>query len=239
MLKMGVLRVTSTKKPPIRHKINIRSPWLAELGFIPGGAVFASPEQDGFTLTLQNATQNIAQGNACGNGKLIHVGAERIDKKPALSLNFANNFATTGLSGGDFLIAQYQYGLITARKIPDVQKCYIVDARNHGPYLRLNGAWLSDIGFSLDSIVTADISRDFIILRLWDDPAATYDDIVKFARPNKLQVLQAQKNQHITFIDLDAHILERAGLESGDICGICHKYGAFTLFKPDLKKLGF
>ena len=147
--------------------------------------------------------------------------------------------AYTLLTGGDFLATGYQYGLITARKIPDVQKCYIVDARNHGPFLRLNGVWLSDIGFSLDSIVTADISRDFIILRLWDDPTATYDDIVKFARPHRLQILQAQKNQHITFIDLDAHILDRAGLQFGDICGICHKHGAITLFKPDLKKLGF
>ena len=230
MLKMGVLHVTSTKKPPIRHKINIRSPWLADLGFIPGTAVFASPEQDGFTLSLQNYSNE--------NGKLIHVGLEKVDK-PALSLNFANNFATAGLSGGDFLAAGYQYGLITARKIPDVQKCYTVGFRSHGPFLRLYGDWISDLGFLLDSIVIATISRDFIVLRLWDDPAATYDDIVKFARPNKLQVLQVHKNQLITFIDLDAHVLERAGLESGDICGICHKHGAITLFKPDLQKLGF
>ena len=234
MLKMGVLHVTSTKKPPIRHKINIRSPWLAEMGFIPGAAVCASPEQDGFTLTLQNIVQN----SAYGNGKLIHVGLEKVDK-PALSLNFANNFATTGLTGGDFLAAGYQYGVITARKIPDVQNCYTVGSRSHGPFLRLYGDWISDLGFLLDSIVTAAISRDLITLRLWDDPSATYDDIVKFARLNKLQVLQVRKNQLVTFIDLDAHILERAGLKSGDICGICHKHGGITLFKPDLKKLGF
>ena len=230
MLKVVVLCVSSTKKPPIRHKIKICSPWLAELGFIPGTAVFASPEQDGFTLSLQSYSN--------GNGKFIHVGLEKTDK-PALSLNFANNFATTGLTGGDFLAAGYQYGLITARKIPDAQKCYIVGSRSHCPFLRLYGDWLSDLGFLFDSIVTAAISRDLIILRLWDDPAATYDDIVKFARLNKLQVLQTRKNQLITFIDLDSHILDRAGLESGDICGICHKHGAITLFKPDLQKLGF
>jgi len=231
-LRMGVLHVTSTKKPPYRCKVNIRSPWLADLGFSHGSAVTAVPQQDGFTLTLKNTVNE--------NGKLIHVGLGGDAKnKPALSLNFANNFSTTGLSGGDFLAAGYEYGVITARKLPDAQKYYVVGARNHGAFLRLNGAWLSNAEFLPDSIAIVAVDRDCIILQLWNDTASSYGEIVKFARMHKCQILQVQKNQHIIFIDLDAHILHRAGFEPGCLSGVHYDCGIIKLFKPDLRKLGF
>jgi len=231
-MNMAILHITMTKKPPCRTKVSLRSTTrLADLGFVYNASVRAIPQSDGFTLALQN------EHSEKDSGKLIHVGRE--GKKLALTLNFAKNFTVAGLSAGDFLAARYEYGVITARKLPPAQKYYVIGSQNYGAFLRLYGEWLNNAGFLPDTIATVDIQRDGMTLQLWDEPAATYGDIVKFARTHKYQVLQPQKNQHITFMDLDGYILNRAGLDTGDIAGIHCEHGRITLFKPDLHKLGF
>ena len=228
---MTVLHITATKKPPCRTKISIRFSWLADMGFVYGAPVWATPQPDGFTLALMNKHRQE------DGSKLIHVGSD--GKKLALTLNFAKNFSVAGLTAGDFLAAQYEHGLITAKKLPPAQKYYVVGAQNYGAFLRLCGEWLNDAGFLPDSIVTVAVRQGCIILRLWNDHAATYGEIVKFARANQYQILQAQRNQKITFIDLDSYLLDCAGLDTGDITGVHYEYGRITLFKPDLQKLGF
>ena len=232
-MKTAILQITATKKPPYRTKIGIRSSWLADIGFVCGVPVRAIPLPDGFILALQDECNR-------HNGKLIHVGLD--GTKLALTLNFANNFTIAGLAAGDFLAARYEYGIITAKKLPPAQKYYVVASHNHGAFLRLNGAWLNDAGFLPDTIAMVAVQRDCISLRLWDETAesaASYSEIVKFARTHQYQILQAQKNQHITIIDLDGYLLNRAGVNTGDIAGIHYEHGRITLFKPDLQKLGF
>jgi len=233
-MKMRVLHVTTTKEPPCRTKIKISSPWLADMGFVYGAPVRAIPLPDGLTLVLQN------EHNEKEGGKLIHVGLYR--DKPTMTLNFSKSFSIPGLATGDFLAARYEYGVITARKISRAQKYCAVASHNHGAFLRLNGAWLDDAGFLSDTIVMAAVCRDCITLRLWDEsakPNATYSDIVKFARAHKYQVLRAQVNQKITYINLGAHLLSRAGFGIGDIAGIHYEHGRITLLRSDLQQLGF
>ena len=215
----------------LRTKVNVRSSWLADIGFVYGVPVRAIPQPEGFTLALQ--TERYEKDT----GKLIHVGRE--GKKLALTLNFAKNFTVAGLSAGDFLAARYEYGVIAARKLPPAQKYYVVGSQNYGAFLRLYGEWLNHAGFLPDTIATVAARRDGMTLQLWDEPAATYSDIVKFAREHQYQVIQPQKNQNITFIDLDCYMLNRAGLDTGDIAGIHYEHRRITLFKPDLRKLGF
>ena len=232
-MKMAILQITTTKNPPFRMKIGIRSNWLADIGFVYGAPVRAVPLPDGFILALQDEHSEMINSN----GKLIHVGLD--GTRLALTLNFAKNFSIAGLSAGDFLAAQYEYGAITAKKLPPAQKYYVVGAHNYSAFLRLSGEWLNDVGFLPDVIVTAAMQPDCITLQLWDKPDTTYCEIVKFARTHQYQVLQTQRNQHITFIDLDDCLLNRAGVNSGDIAGVHYEYGRITLFKPDLQKLRF
>ena len=110
---------------------------------------------------------------------------------------------------------------------------------NSCAFLRLYGPWLDDAGVFLDGgIVTVAVAPACITLRVWDDPDMSYTDIVKFARKLRYQLVQAQKNQDVTFIDLDSHMLGRAGFDIGDVCGVRYERGIITLFKPDLQKLG-
>ena len=232
-MKMGVVRVTTTKKPPYRSKIKITSPFLNDIGFIQGTPIIATLRPDGFTLNLRDIN---GADKMCGNSKLIHVGLD--GKKTTLTLNFSNNFSTPELSTDDFLAIRYEYGVITAKKLPPAQKYYVVAAQNYGAFLRLNGAWLTEAGFMPDAIVTVARQPGNITLRTWEDMTSTYDEIVKFARAHQYQVMQVQRNQEITFFDLDGYLLNRAGFETNSIAGINYEYGTISLFKPDLQKLG-
>ena len=137
------------------------------------------------------------------------------------------------------MLAKYEYGTIAARKLPPAHKYYVVAALNYSAFLRLYGEWLNDAGFLPDVIATVAIKPGCITLRTWSEPAASYSDIVKFARERKYQIAQPQKNQDITYIDLDCCLLDRAGFVTGDFCGVRYDCGIITLFKPDLQKLGF
>ena len=232
MMKMGILHVTATKNPPYRTKINIRPLWLAEIGFVHGVHVYAIPRQGGFTLTLRN--------NGAENGKLIHVGLD--GKKLSLTVNVAKNFAATELAAGDFLAVKYEYGVITAQKLPGAQTYYMIGSRDYDAHLQMCGNWISDAGFLPDTITIVAATNEGITLAAWKDTtstAATYSDIVKFARERKCQIIQPHKNQHVTVVDISGYTLNRAGFASGDIVGINYDSGTIKLFKPDLQKLGF
>jgi len=229
---MGVLHVTTTKQPPYRSRITVRSPWLAGMGFVNGAAVRAVPIQDGFTLSLLN------EKNVRERGKLLRVGLAT-NQRLILTLYLAQNFATTGLVDGDFLAAGYEYGLITAMKLPEAQKYYVMGYQNHGAFLQMSGGWLDDTGFAPDTITTVALTRDGISFTAWNDASITYGEIVKHARERMYQIIQARRNQQITTMDVPGYIFTRAGFGQGDIVGVRYEYGTIQLFKPDLRKLGF
>jgi hypothetical protein len=230
-MKMGVLRVNAIEKPHYRTKINIRPPWLCDMGFVYGALVSAVPQMDGFNLTLQPED----------GGKLLRVG--QANKKPNpvchIIINFARDFPLPGLSAGDFLAAGYDYGIIKARKLPEAQNYFVVGAQNYDAFLRMNGSWLSDAGFVPDDIVAVSVSLGCITFRVWKDTTAKYSEIVKFAREHKYQLLQVRKNQHISIIDISGYLLHNAGFVKDDIAGVHYEQGVIKLFKPDLQKLGF
>jgi len=230
-MSIGVLHVTGTKKPPYRTKVNIRSLWLAGMGFVYDAPVWAVPQDNGFTLALRG------EHGVNEVGKLIHVGREGV--KLALTLNFAKNFAVAGLNAGDYLAARFEYGIIQARKLPDAQNYYVVGSRDYDAFLQMCGGWLDDAGFVPDTITTVAVADGSITLRAWQDTTASYGDIVKLARERKCQIIQPKRNQYVTVVDISSYILGGAGFKTGDIAGIRYEYGSMTVFKPDLQKLGF
>ena len=239
VVKIGILHVTSSKKPPRRLRICIRSPWLADMGFVHGVPILAIPQQNGFAVVLQGEHDGKTKAEG---GTLMHVGLS-VKKMSNIMLNFSKNFsiAETGLSVGDFLAAKYEYGIITARKLPDAQKYYIVVTQNREPFLRMSGEWLLDAGFPPDTIVTVAVSaaRENITFYAWKGTTEKYDEMVKFARKQKYHIIQTRKNQQLTVLDAPGYILEHATFKTGDMLGVRYQNGVITLFKPDLRKLGF
>ena len=226
---MGVLHVTSTKKPPLRLRVRICSPWLAETGFTYGSAIRAVPHTHGFTLTLYS------KGDVLSGGKIIRVNQDR--GKPGITLNLANNFATTGLLAGDYLAASFEYGRIIAQKLPDTDKYCLTGDRSGNVFMQLSGSWLSEIGLLPGAISTVAVTPEGIHINLCDDLEGSYGTLVKSARSSGHQLVQARRNQQITILDIPEYILHRAGFGAGDIIGIEHKYGLIRLFRPDLNAL--
>lgn len=225
------MHVTTTMKPPYRDKVHICSPLLVDMGFAQGTPVRAVPQQHGFTLTLGY------EGCMGGYGKLIHVSAAATGKL-SITVNLAGNFATTGLSVGDFLAARYEYGAISARRLPEARKYYVVGSRGCDAFLRLSGAWLCDAGFEPDTITVVSTTQDGVTFTAWSDEAARYGDIVKYARRRRCQIIQPKRNQRITVMDVSGYLLGGAGFGIGDIAGVRYEYGSIKLFKPDLRALG-
>jgi hypothetical protein len=231
-MKIGFLQVTEITKPYYRAKVNIYSPWLADMGFVQGAPVVAVPQQDGFTLSLQSSS------NKKGDGKLIHV-VLTSKKNPTITVGLGKNFSTTGLNAGDFLAAGYEYGTIRAKKLPDAQKYYVIGLQNYSAFLQMGGEWLDNLGFKAHAVAITSINNGCLTFKLWNDDNAKYSEIVKFARQHKGQIVQPRKSQLCTVIDIPGYLLFGAGFKSGDISGVICEYGTIKIFRPDLRKLGF
>jgi hypothetical protein len=224
IVNYSILQAYTRETPNRRTAITIRFSWLAKMGFVSGALVCAVPQQDGFTLTLQNNENT-------GHGKTLCVGLEQ---RPRLSVSIARDFPIPELSGGDFLAAAYEYGTITARKLPPADKYYVVDTQNHGAYLRLNGGWMDEAGFPPDTIAIVASDNNLITFSAWNGKHSEYPELVKHARKHKWQVIQTREAQAITFMELFADSLDKVGLKHGDIAGIRCEHGKMTLFKPTL-----
>ena len=221
-----ILRVYARTKPNKRTFIPISFTWFAKIGFVSGALACAVPHSDGFTLTLQNSEN-------AGHVKTIRVGA---GKRAALTVGISRDFQMPDLSEGDFLVAAYEYGKITARKLPTADKYYVVDTRNHNSYLRLNGGWLNETGFPPDTITIIEKAHgeNEIIFSAWHGNRDEYPELVKQARKHKQQIMQTRQGDSITFIELFADVLNKVGLKNGDVAGIRCGQGKITLFKPSL-----
>jgi len=229
-LKTGLLRVTATKKPPYRSRVDIRPTWLADFGFVHGTSLYAVPFQDGFSLTFWD------DNSATGNGKLVRVGLEK--NKNVILVYLANNFITE-LVGGDHLVASYEYGNIKAKKLPDAQKYYVVSSQGFGAFLQLSGEWLTTIGFIPDTIATVSSTKGKISINIWNGEPSKYDELVKYSRKHKLQPIQVRKNQHVVILDLMGYTLAKAGFNTGDFISVNYEHGTINLSKTDLQSLGF
>jgi len=228
-MKIGILRVSPAKNF-LRAHVPIRLSLLAEMGFTRGMAVGAVLQQEGFTLTLhENGTANTSE-------KVFNVATS--NGREYLVVYFSKDFTPADLKGGDFLAAKFEHGIITARKLPDADKYYTIGEENHCPFLLMCGAILPDAGFVADAISTASVINGEITINLWPEAPADYADIVKLARAQKLQIIQPYKS-HETRLKLSPYLLDCAGFESGDLCGLRYDYGTMKLFKVGLHTLDF
>lgn len=228
--QMRILQVTATK-PSYCEQVNIRlSTILAQTGFVCNAPVQAIAEKDGFTLTLHEHSRTHE------TGKTIHV--KTYGSRLRLNVYFSKKFLPTGLKAGDFLAAKFEHGTITARKLPDANKYYIIGEEAHSPYLLMSGAILPDAGFEADAISTVSVVNNELTIRLWDQQATDYPEIVKFARSRKLQIIQPYQSQEVR-LKIPPYLLDAVGFEPGDFAGVSTHHATIKMFKADLQSLGF
>jgi hypothetical protein len=221
-----LLPVTSVG--PRRPYISILTDWLPDMGFVPGALVEAVPELDGglvFRLydekILHSSELNAATHSSAG--KLIKAYTACIGQKesPALAIS-GQILYSAGLSIGDTLVARYEYGLIRMRKLPDAVKVVHMKNRtkdeNSMQKLNLTGEWLSELGFIPDVLLTAYSEKGCITFTLQNEGIEKYKELVRFARKNKMKLLQVSTmiacGKRIPRIEITDVCLYNAGINA-------------------------
>jgi hypothetical protein len=228
--------ITRSCKSKYDRRLCFSAKWLADMGFVSGALVQYLPEHDGATFTL--CDENIPKYSELFHrtkekgGTLIQTYESRDGLQVCLS---GSRLEDTGLVYGDKLIIRYEHGFVKMRKFPYSE---IKLTTSH-----VIGKWIADSGFVPDAVLTVASEHGLITCTLHENGIARTPELVKYARENKLKLIQVQKEKNkygITqWIDIPPSCLNQAGFLADDLLLAIYEYGEIKLQKPDFKALGF
>jgi len=226
----------ATNKTGVTPRISFAAEWLREMGFVPGAAAQFLPESGGcsFVLCGENSTNEMRRAAKEKGGTLVKVRLHRGVPQIILSGFYVSN---AGLTQGETLIALYEPGLIRMRKAPG-GAVKIVTAH-------LVGKWLAELGFTHEECFTLAAEPGLITLQLYENGRERTAELVKFARENRLKLLQVQKMRNgarktnSPYIDLPLVCLNKAGFLPSDAFLAVYEYGLIQLQKLDCRRYGF
>jgi len=231
-----------------RPRIQFTGDWLLRMGFVSGALVQTLPEQDGFVFNL--CDENIKYSELFHSTKekggtliRLYIADQRTQKGPAL-VTTGKHIYSGGLKMGDTCIARCEYGRIRVRKVSGNIRLINV-ARTKDPHtgepvpmVFMFGDWLNDIGFTCDTLMTV-ASEPGCITFTAHNKAVVYSEIVKFARKNKMQLVQVSTKDGAPHITLTGSRIVNAGFSLGDIFAAEYEYGSIRLQKLDPLRFGF
>jgi len=217
-------------------RLNFHAKWLGAMGFVPGALVQFLPETDGMTFTL--CDENIIKYSELDRrtkekgGTLMQIYSRRDGLQVCIS---GARLDDTGLVYGDKLIIRYQPGLIRMRKLP-----YLAAKLTTSHVI---GKWLAESGFVPNAVLTMASEYGLITCQLHENGVERTAELVRYARENRLKLLQVQKEKYkhgvLQWIDIPPPCLEKAGFTSDDLLLAVYEYGTIKLQKPDFIALGF
>ena len=244
-----VLNVTrSGRLKNSRPRIQIVGDWLTEMGFVDGVLVQALPEPDGlvFNLCDKNITYSELYKETTEKSGLLnraYISNSRT-LKGLTYVTTGQHIYKGGLKSGDAVVAKCEYGRIRVRKIKENIRLVNV-ARMKKPHtgepmprVFLLGNWLNDIGFASDTLVTIATELGCITFTAYDK-AVIYSEIVKYARQNKMQLIQVSTKYSSPLISVQGLCATRAGFDLGDIFAAEYEYGSIKLKRFDPQRFGF
>jgi len=97
---------------------------------------------------------------------------------------------------------------------------------------RLGGQWLEKLGFIPGDVLTVTATPGVITYQRQEDGVARTLELVKFARQNKLRLIQVLKKGHGPFIEIPRSCLKRAGIAPDETL-----YAIYEPDKPGLLQL--
>ena len=231
-----------------RPRIQFHGDWLTEMGFIPGAlvqelplpgeAVFNLYDENVHYRSLFNTTKEMG-------GTLIHV--YNINIKTWNGPGFVttgNHIYKSGFKLGDELIAECDYGRIRVRNVGKNMRLihaarFVNEYTGESvPSVLLTGRWLSDFGFTPDTLVTiATVPGCITITAL--HKSIGYAEAVKSARQSKLNLIQVTEHKGFPRIREKRVCAARAGFALGDIFAASCEHGLIKLQKFDPVRFGF
>ena len=238
-----------------RPRIQFSGNWLTEMGFVNGALVQTLPEDSGFTFNLCNENvnySNLFNSTREKGGTLIrvYINNERGRHKEPAFVTTGKHIYSGGLTMGDNLVAKCEYGCIRVRKVSgNVRLIHVARGKNERtgvviPKIFLLGDWLNDIGFTPDTLATmaaeyGDGGASGCITFTAHDKAIIYSEIVRFARQNKMRLIQVSTKDGAPLINVTGTFVEKCGFGVDDIFAAEYEYGIIKLQKLDPQKFGF
>jgi len=231
-------------------RIRIIGDWLADIGFVSGVLVQALPSPGELTFTVYDKNINYSDlynETRAKGGTLNRVYiANSLSEKGLTFVTTGKHIGKCGFEFGDILVAKCDFGSIKVRKVSgDVRLVNVarkVDERTGKvmPKIYIFGEWLNAIGFTPDTLVTVAADVGLITFVAYDKEII-YSDIVKFARKNKMRLIQVGIRQGTTFplINATGVYIKDSGFEVGDIFAVHCEYGIIRLQRFDPLRFGF
>ena len=99
---------------------------------------------------------------------------------------------------------------------------------------RLGGKWLEDLGFALDDVLTVAASCGVITYERQENGIQRTLELVKFARENKLRLIQVKQQGNKLFIEIPPSCLKKANIAPNEMLYAIFENGALKLQRPDL-----
>ena len=210
--------------------------WLGNMGFVSGALVQFIPQPGGMTFTLCNENiQNYSEldrHTKANGGTLMQVYLQPYGLQLCIS---GSRLDATGLAWLDKLLVLYEPGLVRMRKLPHVA----VELTT--PHVI--GKWLAESGFVPDAVLAVDTQPGLITCTLQENGIERTAELVKYARANKLTLLQVHKRKHkhgvYQWFDIPPHCLAKAGVAPDETLLATYEYGIIKLQKLDFAALGF
>jgi len=230
----NVTRGNSNSNKP---KILFFAEWTKRMGFIPNALIQCLPEDGGLSFILCNENipsySELLSDTREKGGTLIHPSMFMHQKYPCIHVS-GSTVKNAGLKYGDNLIALYEYGQIRMRKLPE-SGVRIVTAR-------IFGRWLEALGFTPDEVFTIDSEPGLITCTLQKNGQERAAELVKYARENRMNLLQVkrmQDNNDAPLFEIPPSRLERAGFMPDEVFHAVYEYGRIQLQKLDCRRYGF
>ena len=81
---------------------------------------------------------------------------------------------------------------------------------------RMGGNWIRELGYNYGDVLTVHAHSGEIVYQFHENGIARTLELVKFARRNKLKLIQVRKNGGLPFIEIPETSRQKAGFMPGE-----------------------
>jgi hypothetical protein len=99
---------------------------------------------------------------------------------------------------------------------------------------RLGGKWLAELGFALGDVLIVASAHGEITYQRQENGVERTRELVKFARENRLKLIQVKKVGYGLFIEIPSSCLKKSGIAPNETLVAIYENGILKLQRPDL-----
>ena len=232
MNELRIININTLPQNKFKPRLDLRGQWLGNIGFTHGTLVRFLPEPGGVLFTL--CDENIPRYSTLYNDTHQRGGTllQTASRNGGPFLGTSGIFVVrAGLEAGDAIIVRHEHGFIHGRKLPHPSAKIVVNP--------VAGTWLADVGFDKAAVFTMASAPGLLTCTLQENALERTAELVKYARANKLTLLQVSQANHKLRFFIPPLCMERAGFTPGDQLIATYRHGLIQLQKPDFIGLGF